>query len=88
MEAQEIKELFAKVLSTDNMQAVITCNLSLPVVEISKESCQQAYGELSAMNRRLLRKRVNAYADALAARCTPEAQQQFQMLAQIKKVIM
>lgn len=88
MEAQEVKELFAKILSTDNMQAVVTCNLNLPVVEVSKESCQQAYGGLSAMNRRLLRKRVNAYSDALAARQTPEARQQLQMLAQIKEVIM
>ena len=88
MEAQEVKTLFEKVLSNDNMQAVITCHLNLPIMEISKESCQQAYGELSAMNRYLLRKRVSAYSDALAAQKSPEAQQQFQMLAQIKHIIM
>ena len=88
MEANELRKLFEQVLSNDNMQVVVTCKVNFPIVEVSKESCKQAYGELSAMNRYLLRKRVSAYSNALAAQKTPEAQQQFQMLAQIERIIM
>ena len=82
----EAKDLFKEVLSND-MQAVINCDY-LPVIEVKKQECQQAYRDLSAMQRCLLRRRVQRYAEAFAGRTAPEAQEQYAMMKQIQSVIM
>ena len=82
------KELFACLLSNEDMQAVVNCE-GLPVVEIEEGECQEAYKSLSAFNRCLLRRRVTRYAEALASRRTvPGVDAQLRMLDQIKQVIL
>jgi hypothetical protein len=83
----EAKDLFARVLSNDNMQSVINCDY-LPVIEVKKSECQQAYENLSAMQRCVLRRRVQRYAEAFASRKTPEAGEQYTMMMQIQSAIM
>ena len=82
------KELFACILSTENMQAVVNCE-GLPFVEIQEDECRQAYQGLSALNRCMLRRRVTRYADALASRRKEHGvDERLRMLDQIKKVIL
>lgn len=82
------KELFARILSNENMQAVVNCE-GLPFIEIEEDECRQAYKSLSALNRCLLRRRVTRYAAALASRRTmPGVDDRLRMLDRIKKVIL
>ena len=83
----EAKDLFARVLSNDNMQAVINCDY-LPVIEVKENECRQAYQNLSSMQKCVLRRRVQRYAEAFASRKTPEARKQYTMMMQIQSVIM
>lgn len=82
------KELFACILSNENMQAVINCE-GLPFAEVEEDECRQAYKSLSALNRCMLRRRVARYADALASRRKEHGvDERLRMLDQIKKVIL
>jgi hypothetical protein len=82
------KELFACILSSENMQAVVNCE-GLPFVEIEEDECRNAYQGLSALNRCMLRRRVTRYAEALASRRTmPGVDDRLRMLDRIKKVIL
>lgn len=82
------KELFACILSNEDMQAVVNCE-SLPIAVIEEDECRQAYKSLSALNRCMLRRRVARYAEAFASRRTvPGVDDQLRMLDQIKQVIL
>lgn len=82
------KELFACILSSEDMQAVVNCE-GLPFIKIEEDECRQAYQSLSALNRCLLRRRVTRYAEAFASRRTaPGVDDRLTMLDEIKKVIL
>jgi len=83
----EAKDLFARILSSEDMQAVVNCS-HLPVITVNEQECKSAYRELSATKRCILRRRVTRYADASASVKTPMAQEQFKMFSAIKQAIL
>ena len=82
----EAKDLFARILSNEDMQAVVNC-AHLPVIEVDEQECRQAYKALSAMNRCVLRRRVSRYVGAFSGKKTEAAQAQAKMFSAIQKVI-
>ncbi|MBQ8465922.1 MAG: hypothetical protein IJ545_07940 [Alphaproteobacteria bacterium] len=80
------KEFFAHILSSENMQAVVNCE-SLPVVEIEEDECREAYKNLSALKRCVLKHRVSRYVEAFASRRTSQAREQYLMLYRLKEIL-
>ena len=82
----EAKDLIACILSYEDIQAIVTC-AHLPVIEVNEQECRQAYKDLSAMNRCVLRRRVSRYVGVLSREKTEAAKAQVKMFSAIQKVI-
>ena len=80
------KDLFARILSNEDMQAVVNC-AHLPVIEVNEQECRQAYKALSATDRCVLRHRVSRYLGVFSGKKTEAAQSQVKMFSAIQKII-
>ena len=81
----EAKEFFARIGSSNDMQAVINCDLLPEIDEVNKQEVRQAYNELSALQRCVVRKRMQRYHSAFSGK--PEGVRQVEMLTQILQII-
>ena len=82
----EAKEFFARMISNDDMQAVINCN-PLPEIEVKEQEVRQAYRSLPALQRCVVKKRMRRYHSAFSGIQKPEIRRQFAMLTQILQII-